>query len=137
MSEIGDRLNLIKTTLATALPTRIVTRDLLDFAARNAYELQAGVYTLVSKSEGGYQNLNGRAAMDGAQRMLLVGQFELNKDALPSAVEDAELAMVDEIKAFLRALPPALCRLQMTGYRQSQQMDVPYGWVSIDLEFIR
>lgn len=137
MSEIGDRLNLIKTTLAAALPTRIVTRDLLDFAARQHSELQAGIYTLVSKSEGGYQNLNGRAAMDGAQRMFLAGQLVLTEAALPSEVEDAELAMVDEIKAFLRALPPALCRLQMTGYRQSQQMDVPYGWISVDLEFIR
>lgn len=137
MSEIGDRLELIRTTLAAALPSRFVTRDLMDFAARKDSELQTGIFTLVSRGESGYQNLLGRSAMDGNHKMLLVGQIQLDEHALPSAVEDAELAMVDEIKVFLRSLPPALCRLQMSGFRQSQQIEAPFGWVSIDLEFIR
>ena len=127
-------MNLIKTLLAAALPLRIVTRDLLDFGQRDC---TAGVYTLVSNGEGGYQNLNGREAMDGTQRILLVGQIQLGEDVAPSAIEDAELAMVDEIKAFLRARPSTIVQWYMTGCRQSQQMDAPFGWVSIDLEFIR
>ena len=98
MSEIGDRMNLIKATLAAALPARIVTRDLLDFASRKDSELQAGIYTLVSRGEKGYQNLLGRAAMDGNHNIILVGQIQLDEKATPSGVEDAELTMVDEIK---------------------------------------
>ena len=137
MSEISTRMELIKTLLAAALPLRIVTRDLLDFGQRTNAELTAGIYTLVSNGEGGYENLNGREAMDGTQRILLVGQVQLGEDVAPSAIEDAELAMVDEIKTFLRARPSTIVQLYMTGFRQSQQMDAPFGWVSIDLEFIR
>lgn len=137
MSEISDRMNLIKTTLAAALPARIVTRDLLDFSMREQADLEAGIYTLVSNGENGYQNLLGRLAMDGSQGILLVGQFQLVEDEPPSAIEDAEHVMVDEIKNFVRTLPATLCRLKMNRYRQSQQIDAPYGWVSIDMEFVR
>lgn len=137
MSEISDRMNLIRATLAAALPARVVTRDLLDFSMREAADLEAGIYTLLSKGESGYQNLLGRLAMDGAQRILLVGQIQLEADVLPSAIEDAEFDMVQEIKEFLRALPATLCRLQMKGFNQSQQIDAPYGWVAIELEFIK
>jgi hypothetical protein len=137
MSEIGDRMVLIRSTLATALPARVVTRDLMDFSQRDSADLAKGIYTLVSGPETGYQNLLMRAAMDGQQKMLLVGQIALAETALPSETEDAELAMVDEIKTFLRALPAVLTRLQATGYRNSQQIEHPYGWVAFDLEFIR
>ena len=137
MSELGDRMNLIKTTLATALPARIFTRDMMDFAGRKNSDLQAGIYTLVSNGESGYQNLLSRKAMDGSQKILLIGQIEMSEDSNPSALEDAEFVMVDEIKTFLRALPPALCQLQMTAFRQSGQIEHPRGWVAIDLEFVR
>lgn len=137
MSELGDRMNLIKTTLAAALPARIVTRDMMDFAGRKHSDLQAGIYTLVSIGESGYQNLMSRKAMDGSQKVLLVGQFVLAEEATTSAIEDAEFAMIDEIKSVLQALPPALCQLQITGFRQSGQIEHPRGWVGIDLEFVR
>ena len=137
MSDLSDRMALIKTQLAIALTARVVTRDLMDFAQRDNADLVKGVYTVVSKTEGGYKNYSGREGMDGTQNILLVGQFVLAEDVLPSVVEDAELAMVDEIKTFLRTRPAALAQLYMTGFRQSQQMDAPYGWVTIDLQFIQ
>lgn len=137
MSELSTRMDLIKTLLAAALPARVITRDFQDFAARDSAELEQGIYTLMSRSEGSYQNYSGREAMDGAQRILLVGQIQLGEDALPSAIEDAEFALVDEIKAFLRSRPAQLAQLYMTGFRQSQQLEAPYGWVSIDMEFLQ
>lgn len=136
MSELSDRMALIRTQLAAAFPLRVVTRDLLDFSARDYTDLEKGIYTLIGQGEGGYQNYSTREGMDGRQRILLVGQMQLGEDALPSAIEDAEFAMVDEIKSFLRARPALLAQLYMTGFRQSQQIDAPYGWVSIDLEFL-
>ena len=41
--------------------------------------------------------------------------------------------MIDEIKAFTRALPPQLGSLTLTGWRQSQQLEHPYGWAAFDL----
>lgn len=137
MSEIGDRMAAILTALGTALPARVTTRDLMDFSERDSADLAKGIYTLISAGESGYQNLQGRLAMDGQGKMLLVGQIALAESAKPSETEDAELTMVDEIKSFLRTLPPALCRLQITAFRQSQQLEHPYGWAAFDLQFIR
>lgn len=130
----AERMAALLVALAAACPARVVSRDLKDFADRTKTELTAGVFTLISIGESGYRNYNGREAMDGRHRMLLVGQVQLAEDADPSAVEDAEFAMVEDVKAFVRSLPTNLCSMVMTGFRQSGQLEVPYGWVSIDLE---
>lgn len=131
---LSDRMNLVKTTLAGRVPARTVTRSLLDFSGRTHTELQAGVYSIVSEGEGGYANLNGREAMDGKHRMLLVGQFVLAETATKEQIEDAEFAMVEEVKGFVRDLPAALCSLVMKGFTQSRQMEHPYGWIAVELE---
>lgn len=131
---LAERMAAMKTALTTAMPTRVVTRDLRDFADRAKADVAKGVFTLVSKGEGGYRNYNGREAMDGKHRILLVAQIVLAETASPSAVEDAEFAMVEEVKTFLRALPAELCSLVMKGFQQSGQLDAPYGWVAIELE---
>lgn len=137
MSDLSDRMSLIKSLLEAAFPTRIVTRDLLDFSLRKTADLEAGIYSLVSQSEGSYQNYSTREGMDGKQRILLVGQILLGEDVLPSVIEDAEFSLVDEIKGFLRTRDPRLAQLFMNGFKQSQQMEAPYGWVAIELEFLQ
>jgi hypothetical protein len=137
MSELSDRMELIQTTLAAAFPLRVVTRDLLDFSQREHTDLEKGIWTLVSSGERGYKNYSGREGMDGVQPIMLVGQFVKPEETLGSVIEDAELDMVDEIKTFLRARPAQIIQLYMTGFRQSRQLDAPYGWVSIDLEFLQ
>lgn len=133
---LAERMVALKDALATAMPARVVTRKLKDFADRPKADIAAGVLTLVSSGEGGYRNYNGREAMDGRHRLLLVGQIELAEDSDGEAIEDAEFAMVEEVKGFMRALPPSLCSLVMTGFRQSGQVEAPYGWVAIDMEIL-
>lgn len=137
MSDLGDRMNLIKTSLATALPSRVVTRDFMPFDQRKATDLASGIYTIISRDEGNYPNYNGREGMDGSQGIKIIGQFVMTEDSLPSAIEDAEFVMVDEIKTFLRARPAALAQLFMRRFIQSQQLDAPYGWISIELDFLQ
>lgn len=138
MSEMTDRVNLIKSTLASMYPARTVTRSLKDFADRKKEELRAGVYTVISMNEGSYQNLPARMAMDGKHRILLVGQIEVDEkmNPDPESIEEAEFAMVEEIKAFARTLPVGLCGLEMRGFSQSGQIEYPYGWISVNLEVI-
>ena len=133
---LNERMTALLAGLAAAMPARVVGRDLKDFGDRPKADIAAGVFTLVSRGEGGFKNYNGREAMDGKHRMLLVGQIELGEDAAPSAVEDAEFAMVEDVKGFMRALPANLCSLTMTGFSQSGQVDAPYGWVAIDMEMM-
>lgn len=136
-SVLGTRMELIKTLLEAKYPARVVTRNFIGYADHKRTDLVKGIYTLVSQSEGGYPNYNGREGQDGRQRLLLVGQFILDEDALGSAIEEAEFIMAEEIKEFLRTRDPQIAQLFMTGFRQSQQLDRPYGWIAVDLEFLQ
>ncbi|MBU1692296.1 MAG: hypothetical protein KJ958_05515 [Gammaproteobacteria bacterium] len=133
---LNTLLEQIKTTLAAAQPLRVVTRSLKDFGDRPEADLVKGIFTLVSQGEGGYNNLPGREAMFGKSNTVLVGQIMVSEDSEPVAIESAELAMVEEIKGFVRALPAGIDSLQMKGFRQSGQLEHPYGWVSIDMEMM-
>lgn len=130
----AERMAAVAAALTAALPARVVTRSLLDFADRGKTDIAKGVFTIISRGEGGYRNYNGREAMDGRHRILLVGQIALAETATPADVEDAELAMVEDVKGFVRALPVGLCSLVMTGFTQSGQLETPYGWVAIEME---
>lgn len=134
MSLLADRMNLIASTLEARFPLRVVTRSLKDFTQRQPAELKRGIYTVISQGEGGYQNYLSRAAMDGQQKMILVGQIQLGEKDDPSTIEDAEFEMIEEIKDFCRHLPAQLACLSMTGYQQSGQVEAPYGWIAVDLE---
>lgn len=129
-------LEQIKTTLAAAQPLRVVTRSLKDFADRPEADLVKGIYTIVSQGESGYNNLPHREAMYGKLNIVLVGQILVGEDSEPITVETAELAMVEEIKGFVRALPAGIDSLAMQACRQSGQIEHPYGWVSIDMEMM-
>lgn len=133
---LDAKLGQIKTSLAAAFPLRVVTRSLKDFGDRPEADLAKGIYTILSQGEGGYNNLPGREAMYGKPRIVLLGQIMVGEDSEPEAVEAAELAMTEEIKAFVRALPAGIDSLQMKGFRQSSQLEHPYGWVSIDMEMM-
>ena len=133
---LSARMVLISETLAKRYPLRTVTRSLKDFSQRRASDLKCGIYTVVSHGEAGFENLRERAAMDGRHRMLLVGQIQIEEKEEPEAIEDAEFVMIEEIKTFLRDLPPTLACLEMTGYVQSAQVDAPYGWFQADLEMM-
>ena len=134
MSALADRMQLIASTLAARYPARVVTRRLQDFASRKADELKKGIYTLVSLGESGYANLRDRPAMDGRHRMLLIGQMQLPEKSGCDEIENAEFVMVEEVKAFLSALPPSLACLEMKAFRQSGQTDHPYAWIACELE---
>lgn len=126
MSVIGTILNSAKAALATAAPARVITRSYQDFAERDQADLTAGVYTLMNK---------GQTEMVRYQdhlQVLLVGQVLVAEDAAGETLEEAELAMVDEVRRFTEGAQGA--RITITGWRQSQQLERPYGWVAFDLD---
>lgn len=137
MSTLSDRMNALQAALAAAYPARVVTRNFVDFAQRGDDDLIQGVYTLISRSEGDYARYTDDSIADGTHQIWIVGQTRVAENAEPSAVEDAEGVMIDEIKAFLNVLPPALGSLQLNGWRQSEQMDYPYAGVAFEFTFIQ
>lgn len=130
---LRDALENLKDGLQATMPTRVVTRDLLNFDLRPQAELEAGVLTVVTNLERGYANYRGREADLGKLSLLVVGQLKLPDDALPSEVEDAEFAFAEEVKDFLKgALPVQAADLVETQF--SRQWEVPYGWFAMEWE---
>jgi len=135
VGELANLRNALKTQMAAAMPTRVVTRDFLDFAQRAPADLTKGIVTLIGNGEKDYANYLSRAAQLGTVPMVVVGQLALAEGALPSAVEDAEDLLAEEIKAFVRAPGSDLLGgITMSGFRQSGQLEAPYGWISCDIE---
>lgn len=126
----------LKAAMQQAMPTRVITRDLADFAMRSAQDLDDGVLTLIGLGERDFVQVLGRSAQLGTMPLLLVGQIRVEEDAPPSAIEGAEDALVDEVKAFCRSLPSEVGSLSLLSYRQSGQTEHPFGWVAIDLEYL-
>lgn len=128
-------LTALRDGLAAALPSRLVTRSFKPLAARAQEDLQRGVLAVISRGEGDYANYVGREAQLGRLDVLLIGQLMLSGDPDGQAVEQAELALAEEIKAFLQApLPAGLRDCGASGFRQSGQLEVPCGWVVFELE---
>ncbi len=136
MSELSTRMELIKAALAALYPARIVTRDFKDPSLRSQSELAQGVYTLLSGSEDQYTNVPNYSAQEGHQHMVIVADIELAETVAPSAVEDAEFTLIDEIKYFVRHLPATLCVMNLVSLVQSGQIAHPRGWVVFQLEYV-
>lgn len=127
----------MREAMATAMPTRVVTRNHLDFGHRAEADLLAGVVTIIGMGERDYAQHLGRLAQQGTLPMLIVGQVKVAEDAAPSAVEDAEDTLAEEIKAFCAdPSAPLLGSLRIREFRQSGQLEHPYGWVSVDVELL-
>lgn len=130
---LREAFEALRADLAAALPTREVTRDLLNFDRRMQSDLEAGVLTLVAGREFAYANYRGREADLGRVAVVVVGQLKLPEDALPSAVEDAEFAFAEEIKNYLKGVLP-VSGIDLLETRFSGQQEAPYGWFAMDWE---
>jgi len=117
------------TALGNALPTRIVTRDFAPFEGLAQADLAQGVLMLVADGEAEYSEALGMRARQGTAGFVLVGYLRVEEDCAPSAIEDAELALMEEIKGFVRAGVTGL-DVQLLRMQQSRQQYHPDGWVT-------
>ena len=130
-------MELLRGALATAYPKRVVSRDLADFADRKKQDLAAGIYTIVNLASDQYPNYRGREGNFGRVQIVLLAQIELAESSTPSQIEDAELAMLEELQAFTRTvLPQGIDSLVLTAHRSSGQLEHPYGWIACQMEFM-
>jgi hypothetical protein len=135
LDDLSGVMTAVRDQLAAVAPARVVTRSYTDFARRPDEDLVAGVFTVISRGEGSYDNVPGRAAGNGTQRILIVGQVRVGEDEPGAAVEDAEFGLVADLKALARSdLPEIISGLALLDFEQSRQLEQPYGWVAAELE---
>ncbi len=134
-AELITRMELIKTSLQAAWPLRVVTRDSRDIGEMSEEERTKGVYSIAALGERGYNNTSGYIAQDGRQTITITGDILLPTNEPRSKVEDAEFTMMEEIKHWLRNLPPELCLLSLVRISQSNQLNAPAGWIVAELEY--
>lgn len=135
---ISQRLNSIKDALQSFAPSRIVGRSLRDLGQISDADLRRGVYTLVCRNESDFAEYMGREAELGTLQLALVGQIRVDDGLDAVAIEDAELAMASEIKAFIKVtanngVPGSEGVLMLTRWQQSGQLEYPYGWIVFDM----
>lgn len=129
-------MEMLRSTLQAQAPARKVTRSFHDFAQRAAADLDAGIYTVLAQGESNFPNYVGRQGEFGILAISIIGQIKLAEDSEPSAVEDAEFLMAAEIKALTAAPPAGIDSLLLHSYRQSSQLEHPYGWIAFDMEML-
>ena len=117
------------------MPSRIVRRSGKPLAQCKEDDLLQGIVTLVNRGERGYANYLGREAQLGTLDVLLIGQLKVDPKREPLEIEQEELALVEEIKAFLQAPAPAgVVDCLAQSFTQSGQLEAPFGWVVFELE---
>ncbi len=136
-SEIDAALAGIATSLAAALPGRVVQRSLvLDPMNHDPAALAKGVVCLVAGGGGRFANYRGREGQLGHAQLGVVGFVKVAEGSDPVAVEQAELALLAEVLAWVRApgLPAPWDSALPGDWRQSRQQEHPYGWFVLELD---
>jgi hypothetical protein len=126
LSKLGAVRNGLRDALATAAPSRVVTRDFLPFADRESADLQAGVFTFLGRGQ------DQVAEYSDHLKIALVGQCLVGEDAAASAVEEIEDAMSEELRDFARGVYGTFVAIQ--AWQQSGQLEHPYGWIAAELD---
>lgn len=126
-------LDAIKTSLAAALTRRHVQRGLIDPAAADMEQLVDGIVCIVSEGGGGFANTYGREGQLGTMDVALIGFLKVDESTEPVAIEQAELALLQELLSWTGTATGVRSVLPQS-FRQSQQLEHPYGWVTLGLK---
>ena len=134
--DLDTALETIKTSLAAQLPLRVVSRSLLlDPMSADEADLRKGVLCLVNGGGGKWANYLGREGQLGQANLSIVGFVLVDEASAPVDVERAELALLDDVLGWC-ANPGAVSPVQTAPqeFRQSHQLEQPYGWFVLTLD---
>lgn len=140
MNELDTALEAIKTSLAAALPLRVVQRSLvLDPINHDPAELDKGVICLVAGGGGRFANYRGREGQLGHCTLGVIGFVKVAEGSNALATEQAELALLADVLAWVAApatpgSPKPWDSALPQDWRCSRQMEHPYGWMVLDLD---
>lgn len=135
IERIDDRQAAIVASLTAALSTRIVKRSLMHFDQHEHGEIETGVVMVISDGESQYSQNMGMTAKEGKHNQLLICHLKVVEDSEKVAIELAEMALIEEIKTWVRAGVPGMS-FELESAQHSRQLEYPYGWVVVKLNAI-
>lgn len=128
-------LDAVEASLKAALPGRYVQRSLAQPANAPREQLEAGLVCLVSGDGGNFANYRGREGDLGTLNATLVGFVKVDDSSEPVEVERAELVLLGELLDWVNSSAvPGLDVVYPTDWRQSKQLEHPYGWLVLGLQ---
>lgn len=135
MDDPQATMELLKTRLAAALPTRVITREPVDVGRSADADLVKGILALVVLKITDLRAPREIAAHAGKLIIGVAADIKLAENAGGAAVEAAELAFWKELLDFLKAPGAGLCPLDALEVQFSGQAAAPYGWFFARLEY--
>lgn len=121
--------------LKSAFPDLDVSRSFKPMAERTLQELNRGIISLIRLAEDDFANYMGREAELGTVKALLIIQFRAAENSPGADIEKIEVWLAERVKAFLKGpFPEPITGCLANGYKQSGQLEKPFGWVIFELE---
>jgi len=123
--------------MQAAMPHRVVQRSLvIDPVNHDPADLAKGVICLVSSGGGKFANYRGREGQLGHAKLGVVAFVKVSDASDPVAVEEAELAVLADVLAWVKnpGMPRPFDSVLPMEFRQSGQLDHPWGWIVIELD---
>jgi hypothetical protein len=137
VNTFDEALDGIHASLAAALPHRVVQRSLvLDPHNHDPVQLEKGVICLVNGGGGRFANYRGREGQLGHATLGVVGFVKVPEGSESEEVERAELALLADVLAWVKApgQPRPFDSALPQEFKQSRQMEHPFGWIVIELD---
>jgi hypothetical protein len=135
IERIDDRTAAIVASMTAALASRIVKRSLLHFDGHEPGEIEAGVVMAISDGESEYSTKLGMTALEPKHGLLLVCHLKVDETSPKLAIELAEMALIEEIKSWVRAGVSGMA-FEIEDTKHSRQLEHPYGWVVVKINAI-
>lgn len=133
LPDYNAALDAVVASLEAFMPHRYVQRKLALAVNESPARLKAGVVCLVSDGGGDFANYRGREAQQGTVNVALVGFLQVAESAGSDDVERAELVLLGEMLAWVAGGATGVDRVSAGNWRQSKQLEHPYGWVVLEL----
>lgn len=136
-NDVDTALQAIADSLAAKLPDRVVGRDLvLDPSAVPDAELLAGKLVVLTPGGGEFEGYRGREATMRSLTVQVAGYVKVPEDQPAGAVELAELDLLADVLAWVQDPGAVHPRngLYPKSWRQSQQLEHPYGWFVLEAQ---
>lgn len=122
-------------SLAAALPARHVEPSLIVPENEKSERLQSGVVCVVSRGGGKFASYRGREGQLGTMDVALVGFLQVDHKLASAAVQAAELALLNELLQWVSTAAVAGLDSVVPGdWRQSGQLEHPFGWLVLELK---